>query len=245
MRSRSQRNVIAGIVDSGPAPGIAHAAARAFHCEGSGVAVRAAGLDPLGHGTLTHQLIHSSAPRASLIIAQVFLDSLLVPPRAVAAALDWLIASGARLVNLSLATEVDSPALRESCRRAIRAGRLLVASVPARGPQVFPAGYDGVIRVTGDARCGPQQFSAPADGRVDFGACPLHERPCTPGSPRSGGSSIATARITGALANLLLQGCGTRSAVSVLAARCAFRGPQGPLRASSRSAHVPDRIERQ
>lgn len=230
MSSRSERDLIVGIVDSGLALGIPHVAARAFHSEDSGVAVRAAGLDLLGHGTLTLQIVHLIAPRAGLMVAQVFFESLLVPPRAVAAALDWLIAGGARLVNLSLATEADSPALRESCRQAIRAGRLLVASVPARGPQVFPAAYEGVIRVTGDARCGPQQLSAPADGRVDFGACPLHGPLGAAGAAMRGGSSIAAARLTGALANLLLQGCDAHSALSILAARCAFQGPQAARR---------------
>lgn len=230
MTCSSERDVIVGIVDSGLAPGIPHVAARAFRSGISGVAVREAGVDVLGHGALTLQIVHSIAPGARLIVAQVFFESLLVAPQAVASALDWLVAKGAQLVNLSLASRTDSPALRESCRRAIRADRLLVASVPARGPRVFPAAYDGVIRVTGDARCGPGEFSTPADGRVDFGASPLHGPTCASGAAVSGGASIATARLTGALADLLLQGCDAHSALSSLSARCAFRGPQNAPR---------------
>jgi hypothetical protein len=49
---------------------------------------------------------------------------------------------------------------------------LLVAASPARGPAVFPAAYPGVLRVCGDARCGPGDVSGLGGEPADFGACP-------------------------------------------------------------------------
>lgn len=54
-------------------------------------------------------------------------------------------------------------------RRGFGAGVLLCASSPARGGPVYPANYPGVIRVTGDARCAPGQWSWLGSRQADFG----------------------------------------------------------------------------
>ena len=119
--------------------------------------------DPLGHGTDMARLILAAAPGVQLLDAQIFADVRPVAGGAhvavVAAAIDWAVAQGAQLINLSLGLREDHWALRHACAVAHTAGVLLVASSPARGGPVYPAAYPGVVAVTGDARCAEGQWS--------------------------------------------------------------------------------------
>jgi hypothetical protein len=162
-------------------------------------------------------------------------------PDTVAAAIDWLAQLGATIINLSLGTTKDSPTLRERCRRALDAKCILIASVPARGPLVFPAAYEGVWRVTGDARCAPGKFSLVGSSRVDFGADP---RPDHSVSANTGGASIAAGRVTAALGALLETGLGPDEATAAFRAGCTIIGPQNgshePLGYSRLDINDPD-----
>lgn len=72
-----------------------------------------------------------------------------------AAGIDAAVAAGARVVNVSMSTPNDTPALADAVRRATAAGSLVVASAGNRntssdetdGPR-YPAAYDGVLSVT-------------------------------------------------------------------------------------------------
>src|SRR5690606_7981122 len=98
---------------------------------------------------------------------------------------------------------------------------ILVAPVPARGGPVYPAAYAGMIRVTGDARCGPADFTWLGEDGVDLAAC---ARP--PEAGDGGGASLAAAAVTGALAAALTEGVlPTRTALMAhLQSRCRFMG---------------------
>lgn len=63
--------------------------------------------------------------------------------------IDWAIANEMHIVNLSLAFDVDSPAVRDACDRAWAAGILLVASSGNTGGRaaLYPAAYESVIAV--------------------------------------------------------------------------------------------------
>jgi hypothetical protein len=105
-----------------------------------------------------------------LMLAQVFVGVAPVSAAAVAAALDWAVAGGADLIHMSLGLAADRTVLAAAVGRAVGAGCLVVASAPARGGVVYPAAYTGVIRGTGDARCGPGELSCLEPGF--FGGCP-------------------------------------------------------------------------
>lgn len=224
-----------GIVDSGTSSVTRTVAARGFRPGPNGVESGDASPDTIGHAPETLRLVHAAAPHAGLAMAQVFFDSMTTTPDAVAAAIDWLAGLGAAIINLSLGTTAGSTALRDSSLRALRAGCILVASVPARGPLVFPAAYDGVLRATGDARCAAGHLSHIQSERVDFGACPQADddgnRPTA-----AGGASIAAARVSAALAALLEAGVPRSEVVATLAARCSIKGPQtGPFGSAPRA----------
>jgi subtilisin family serine protease len=149
------------------------------------------GNDALGHGSAVAALVLAGAPHCALLSAQVFDAARAASVLAIAAAIDWAVGEGARVINLSLGLRDDRRVLRDSCHAAISQGVLLVASHPARGGVAFPAAYSGTLSVHGDSRCGEGDCSSILDD-VLFGASP---RP--PAGFSGGGASYATARVSG------------------------------------------------
>ncbi|VAV96967.1 hypothetical protein MNBD_ALPHA01-1942 [hydrothermal vent metagenome] len=193
-----------GLVDSGVSENqVKYISAGRCFLSGDGVPPEA---DRLGHGTAVVDIIRHYAPKVTLYNARVFDDRGVTTAARVAAALDWLVLQRADVINLSLGLQQDRDILRTSCARAVAAGVILVAASPARGQVTYPAAYDGVIRATGDARCGPGEISFLASPQADFGACPraLNQSPDQP--PRHGGASLGAAHISGQLAAYLLAG---------------------------------------
>jgi subtilisin family serine protease len=184
-------SVKVGLLDSGVEPELAvHvSASRAFVDQGAA--------HSLDHGTAIARIILQHAPGAALLHAQVFGERQRTTPDLVAAGLDWLREERVRIVNMSFGLRPDRAVLREAVTRAQAAGMILVASMPARGPMVYPGGYAGVIRVSGDARCAPGEISALRGDPADYGACPQDV------GGRLGGASFAAAHVTGLLAQHL------------------------------------------
>ena len=184
-------SVKVGLLDSGVEPELAvHvSASRAFVDQGAA--------HSLDHGTAIASIILHHAPSAALLHAQVFGERQRTTPELVAAGLDWLREERARIVNMSFGLRPDRAVLRRAVAAAQETGLILVASVPARGAVVFPGGYAGVIRVSGDARCAPGEISALRGDPADYGASPRDV------SGRLGGASFAAAHVTGLLAQHL------------------------------------------
>jgi subtilisin family serine protease len=147
--------------------------------------------DALGHGSAVATLVLAGAPHCALLSVQVFDTARAASVLAIAAAIDWAVGEGARVINLSLGLRDDRRVLRDSCCAAMAQGVLLVASHPARGGVAFPAAYSGTLAVHGDSRCGDGDCSSVLDD-VLFGASP---RP--PAGFAGGGASFATARVSG------------------------------------------------
>jgi len=229
----SERGVVIGLVDSGIAPNIRPRAAQSFRFDGARVTRGAAGQDRLGHATRMTALLQDALPDVGLVVAQVFFASLATTPEAVAAAIEWLAGTRVDLIHLSLGTPDDRPAIHDACRIAHEAGCLIVASAPTRGPVVFPAACGRVIRVCGDARCGPHDISHFGTDRIDFGACPQGLAGMQ-SELRAGGSSCAAARVTGRMARILAEGVPLRDVAATLANRCGIRGPQTEPRTAGR-----------
>lgn len=156
--------------------------------------------DSLGHGAQLLDVIARQATAVEFLVAQVFASRLTTTADQVAAAIDWLVEQGADLINLSLGLRDDRPVLRAACERAVASGAILCASTPAQGNAVFPAAYPGVLRMTGDARCQPHQFSSLGTRNADYGGC------VRVGGNDVVGASVGCAHMSGHIARYLSAG---------------------------------------
>nr|WP_225777596.1 peptidase S8 and S53 subtilisin kexin sedolisin [Pseudomonas sp. Marseille-Q3773] len=176
--------------------------------------------DQLGHGSAVVEALQREAGPVPLLVAQVFAGQASTSALQVAAALLWLVEAGATLVNLSLGLQQDRPVLHQACAEAVAAGVLLCASSPAQGGPVYPASYPGVIRVTGDARCAPGQWSWLGSRQADFGGYV--------GVGGKAGASLGCAVLCGRIAALLREQPGMRQQQvhDWLRQHAAFAGPE-------------------
>ncbi|WP_236180712.1 subtilisin-like serine protease QhpE [Pseudomonas mosselii] len=216
-----------GVIDSGCSPEQAAGLldARRFWLEEGRLREGDSLPDALGHGSAVLARLRAESGGQPVLLAQVFAGQGSTSALQVAAGLLWLVEAGASVVNLSLGLRQDRPVLRQACAEAVAAGVLLCASSPARGEPVYPASYPGVIRVTGDARCAPGQWSWLDTAQADFGAAV--------GSDGGAGASLACAAFSGRVAALLRDEPGmTREALlRWLKHHAAFAGPErkGPI----------------
>jgi hypothetical protein len=139
------------------------------------------------------EIIASASTSTELLIAQVMAGRDGTTPACVAAAIHWALSRGANLVHLSLGVAQDRGVLGSAIAIAIEANALVVAASPARGTISFPARYPGVIRATGDARCGVDEISLLNGEAPMFGACVSHTS--ASGQIRRG-ASIGAAHLT-------------------------------------------------
>lgn len=123
----------------------------------------------------------------------------------VAAAVRQAVDRGARVVNLSLTTDRDDPALRDAVRYARSRDALLVAAAgnkqEAGNPPVFPASYDGVLGVGGVQADGARVPTSQTGPHVDLvapGADVIAA--ARDGYARYTGTSFAAAFVTGTAA---------------------------------------------
>jgi hypothetical protein len=211
--------IVVGVVDSGVTAGFPGLVAlRRFDADTGARTVD----DRTGHGTGIARLLREHGDAPGLLVAQVFAQTQRCSPAQIAAALDWLVESGAALVNLSVGLRQAAACLRLACERAEAAGVMLVASAPARGAPVYPAAYAQCIAVSGDARCADDEISWLGSANADFGAQPF----LLAGDKHSGGASYAAARISGRIARLLAAGTPAAAIATTLHAQCRYHGPE-------------------
>jgi hypothetical protein len=208
-------------VDSPQSPRISRA--RRFVDEGDRVVEREPVADPIGHGTVVAGIIDSSGHPVQLLAAQVLNERGRSTAATLAAAIDWAVTQRAQLLHFSLGLCHDRPVLRAAIERAIAAGLLVVAAIPARGAASYPASYPGVIRATGDARCAKEQISDLRVSSADFGACPMDG----PDPARiSRGASIGAAHLSRFIVTHLAAGLAPAAVRQSLIRLAAFRGPE-------------------
>jgi len=212
--------LLVGVIDSGHSEEQAASviSGQRFRLADDGLERLPLSVDRLGHGSVVCEAILSQAPDTRLCVAQVFDERGVTSPLQIAAALHWLGEQGVRVINLSLGVRQDRPILREAVTELVEAGVLVCASSPARGEPVFPASYPGVIRVTGDARCGEGEWSWLDSPQADFGAA-------VKVGGRSG-ASLGCAAFSGHLAALLVERpeLSNVQLVELMRERAVFRG---------------------
>jgi len=162
---------------------------QAWFCEADGT------LYSCAHAAAMAKTIQAHAPDAKIINAVVFPGRLATSLPAVCAALDWLGQDPPDILLCAFGMARSSVDLGIAVARLQQAGSTLIASAPARGGLVYPAGLYGVLSVQGDARCGAEELSRLGLPQAVFGACPE-----AVGFPDIRGASPAAAHATGLLA---------------------------------------------
>jgi|GEM_PF-126913 len=211
-QSTDERDIAApliGIVDTGLNAGqmaLAECSA-AFIIKDGQLWQTEASADQIGHGSRVCDIIKYLAPQSRIANAVVFSrpesgeGAAVTTAMQVATAIDWLVAEGADVINLSLGLTTDRPVLKAACENAVNRGVILCASSPAQGQAVYPSAYEGVIRATGDARCDHHQISFLNSAQADVAGC---VRPLN-GALGASGASMGCAHISGHIAGYLLK----------------------------------------
>jgi hypothetical protein len=164
-------------------------------------------VDRLGHGTAAAAAIYEKAPDAELHAVKVFDRQLATTVSTLVRAIDWAVARGLRLINLSLGTPhaFRAPELAPAVERAVEAGSIIVSAHAFEGQTWYPGSMEGVVGVL----IAPEQPResvrvTEVDGRTLVVAAPF-PRPI-PGVPKErnlNGISFAVANATGCLARAL------------------------------------------
>lgn len=201
------RGVRVAIVDSGVAvphphvPGVA-----------GGIHIRAAGpgtdyADRIGHGTAVTAAIHEKAPAAALVAVRVFERTLATTADVLARAIEWAVADGAHLINVSLGSPnvAHRDRLLGAIATAQERGVFVVAARARDEDPMLPGVLPGVIGVMADASIDRETLVAETHdaGGLVLRAAPF-PRPI-PGLPverNLQGVSFSVANATGFLARL-------------------------------------------
>lgn len=136
------RGILVGVADTGIDPHHQEIAGRVY---ASRSFVGRSSFDGNDHGTHVATTIGGNAvgvaPSCELAIAKVLGDNGAGSNRGVAEGIDWLVAEGCHIINLSLGGPTDDRETREAILRAIAAGVLVIAATGnERASQVgYPA----------------------------------------------------------------------------------------------------------
>ena len=103
-----------------------------------------------GHGTHVTGILVKIAPQSQILPVRVLDSDGRGNTFTLAYAIEWAVAQGADVINLSLGAEGDSRVLSDTIQHALEQGVIVVAAAGngnTNTPQ-FPANYPGVIAVT-------------------------------------------------------------------------------------------------
>ncbi|MEU1587376.1 type VII secretion-associated serine protease mycosin [Micromonospora sp. NPDC005710] len=216
--------VIVAVIDSGVSA--AHPLLKGQVLEGrdfNGLPARQGQCDEAGHGTLIAGIIAGRegtvvpfsgiAPGARILPIRVLpkLGEVNNPqlPAQIAAAIDWAVAQGADVINLSLTT-IPRPELTAAVERALANGVVLVAAAGNRSENSqnlpgYPAAYPGVIAVGGVDEQGGHVGTSISGDYVDIAAPGMNIVGPAPGNTGyrtvpEGGTSYAAAYVSGVAA---------------------------------------------
>jgi subtilisin family serine protease len=163
-------------------------------------------VDRLGHGTAVAGAIREKAPHAELFAVKIFDRTLSASVPVLVRAIDWAVAHGMHLVNLSLGTAVPhhEGVLRAAVDRAASAGVSIAAARDHDGVRWLPGSIrsPAIVPVQLDWDCPRDEWRvARSDGNTVYRASGF-PRPIPGVPPRRNlsGISFAVANVTGLLA---------------------------------------------
>ncbi len=164
-------------------------------------------VDRIGHGTAVTAAIKEKAPEAECHAVRIFSERLTARAATVIAGMEWAIAHGMHVINLSLGTtnQVHAAAFRATVVRANAARVLIVAAQDDAERCWLPGGLPGVIAVRADWECPRHQLRVIESDSGTVFLTSGFARPIDGVDPWRNlhGSSFAVASVTGMLCRLL------------------------------------------
>jgi subtilisin len=164
-------------------------------------------VDEAGHGTACAGIIRSIAPGSSISSVRVLTNGKGGTGAALLAGLDWAIAEGFDVINLSLATTQSRfvAALHELADRAYFRRNMIVVSAHNRPVHSYPWTFASVISVASHDLDDPMTFYYNPSPPVEFHARGVQVPVAWPGGRtiRSTGNSFAAPHITAICALIL------------------------------------------
>jgi subtilisin family serine protease len=220
-----------GVIDTGADlswPAITHSIVRTEGFADGGYTSRP-------HGTLVSEIVARSGAR--LTVADVFgVDAdnrLIAPAAAIASAIDWLVAGGVRVINISIEGP-DNFVLAHVIERALAADVAIVAAAGNGGPgaaPAFPAAHPGVIAVTAVDENGQVYRRANRGDYIAFAARGVHVESeyesATSKSKTVSGTSFAAPIVAAAIARRLDGSAGVGGVIDSLKSEARDLGAPG------------------
>lgn len=217
--SRGEGETIAFIdsgLDASRLPELGHRVVKSVDLVGDG------SVDNLGHGTGVAAAAAAAgdlgvwgvAPRARLLIARVASAGHVAQPADIAGGIRWALTNGATVINLSLGTPREEPAIASAVDLALAAGVIVVAAGgdTLGSAPLFPASMPGVLSaraVDQEGTPGPRANPLAAGGLnvpgIDIPSLSIDMGGAAPTPALISGSSIAAALLSGAVA--LIESC--------------------------------------
>jgi hypothetical protein len=174
-------------------------------------------MDDHGHGTHVAGIIASSengsgikgaAPQAVIYALKVLDSDGAGYISDIVSAIDWAMAQGVQVVNMSLGTTYDSSVLRSKVAEAQSRGVFLVAAAGNTygGPLMYPAAYDAVIAVS--ATDESDRFASFSSLGAEVSAPGVNITSTTPNGSYStwSGTSMASPHVAGSIALMMANG---------------------------------------
>jgi subtilisin family serine protease len=204
--------VIVAIVDSGVEgdhPAVGDALRESVRVELDGDDATVVGdeaVDVVGHGTACASIVHELAPAAEIVSVRVLGPDNRGKGAAFAAGLDWAIAAGAGVINLSLSSRSDAMfgVFHELADRAYFAGVLLVCAANNVAVASYPSLFAAVVSVAAHDTRDPSVWFYNPRPPVEFGAYGLDVDVAWKGGGRivATGNSFAAPHIAGYAARI-------------------------------------------
>lgn len=188
------------------------------------------------HGTLVSEIVARSG--AQLTVADVFgLDAdnrLIAPAAAIASAIDWLVESHVRVINISIEGP-DNVVLAHVIKRALATDVAIVAAAGNGGPgaaPAYPAAYPGVIAVTAVDEKGQVYRRANRGAYIAFAARGVriasdYESTSSKSAKTVSGTSFASPVVAAAIARRLEGSSGLQDVIASLKGEARDLGAPG------------------
>ncbi|MCT7908302.1 S8/S53 family peptidase [Arcobacter lacus] len=171
----------------------------AIHIENNRIKIKNQNNINFEHGNVIGNIIKDE--NTNIYDIQVFNENLSTTPNHIFGALNYLLDKKVDVISMSLGLKTNYKEIENLVNELINKGVVIVSSFPRRGEDfVYPASYNGVIKVTSEGMCLDDNVVALDKEKLFFGANPFSS------VKNVSGSSVAVAKFTKEFCSYLKKG---------------------------------------